>query len=227
MAEARAVQACALLRSWDGEMLPDRAGAAIFTVFFAHWTKAVVRERFAEDVAGLVAGGAGGLAAALLQGDDAGWFRPGRRESALIGAFEEAVQVLSARLGSDPAAWNWGRLHLLRLCHPLSGRGELGALLDQPGMPVRGDMHTVCNTGLGAAFDARSGAGYRLIADLSASPPVLQAIDGQSQSGHPGSPHYGDQVADWLAGRYHTLSLDRTDRPDPQRTTILQPRETP
>jgi penicillin amidase len=138
-------------------------------------------------------------------------------------AFRDAVKTLAERLGPDPATWTWGRLHVLRLCHPLSGRGDLGELLDQPGVPVRGDSWTVCNTGLGAAFDARSGAGYRLIADLSSSPPVLRAVDGQSQSGNPGSPHYGDQLADWLEGRYHVLSLDRTGQPDPERTTTLQP----
>jgi acyl-homoserine lactone acylase PvdQ len=50
---------------------------------------------------------------------------------------------------------------------------------------------------------------YRLIADMSTSPPGLWAIDVQSQSGHPGSPHYGDQLDEWLGGRYHYLPLDR------------------
>jgi acyl-homoserine lactone acylase PvdQ len=77
-------------------------------------------------------------------------------------------------------------------------------------------MVTVCNTGSAADFTAASGAGYRLIADISAAIPTLLAIDGQSQSGHPGSPHYRDQFSDWNSGRYHEIPLNR----EPVNTTI-------
>ncbi|MGE4003514.1 MAG: penicillin acylase family protein [Planctomycetaceae bacterium] len=36
-------------------------------------------------------------------------------------------------------------------------------------------------------------------------------MDGQSQSGQPGSPHYDDQLVPWTAGEYHFLPLDRAD----------------
>ena len=36
----------------------------------------------------------------------------------------------------------------------------------------------------------------------------LLAVDGQSQSGHPSSPHYSDQYSDWLDGNYHEISLE-------------------
>jgi penicillin amidase len=107
--------------------------------------------------------------------------------------------------------WTWGRLHKLPLRHWLSGRGDLGVLLDQGGLPVKGDLGTVCNTGLDASFAGRTGAGYRLIADLSTAPPLLWAVDAPSQSGHPGSPHYRDQLEVWLQGQYHALPLDREE----------------
>jgi penicillin amidase len=103
--------------------------------------------------------------------------------------------------------WTWGRLHTITLRHVLSGRGELAQLLDHGGLPVKGTTMTVCNTGLGPQYEARSGAGYRLIADLSTSPPGLWAVDCQGQSGHPGSEHYDDQLGEWLQGRYHYLPL--------------------
>ena len=37
----------------------------------------------------------------------------------------------------------------------------------------------------------------------------MLAVDGQSQSGNPGSAHYADQFDDWDQGRYHRLTLDR------------------
>ena len=50
-----------------------------------------------------------------------------------------------------------------------------------------------------------------MICDLGESPAGLWAVDCQSQSGHPGSPHYRDQFQDWLAGQYHFLPLDRSE----------------
>ena len=73
-------------------------------------------------------------------------------------------------------------------------------------------MHTVCNTGLGREprIDA-PGPATATIADLAEMPPGLWAVDAQSQSGHPGSPHYSDQLEVWLKGEYHRLPLDRAD----------------
>jgi penicillin amidase len=172
----------------------------------------------------LLAEGASGLAAALLSGDPAGWFLPGRREPAIRAAFSSALEWLTQRLGSDMKSWAWGRLHTLPLRHFLSGRGDLAALLDHGGAGVGGDFVTVNNTGPNADFEARSGAGYRLVVDLDAWPATLWAIDAQSQSGHPGSPHYADQLDEWLAGRYHPLPLDRwAAAQTAESTLVLEP----
>jgi penicillin amidase len=206
-------EAAGHLRAWDGRMLPDRVGAALFDVFFSHWTRAVVRERFDEATAAFVAGTANGLSAGLLTEDPVGWFAAGKHEQAILGAMNAALDWLTDRLGPDMLQWTWGKLHTLSLRHILSGRGDLGRLLDHGGLPVPGDMHTVCNTGLGPGFEARTGAGFRLIADLSTSPPELQSVDAQSQSGHPGSPHYSDQFNTWLGGEYRRLPLERPEGP--------------
>jgi penicillin amidase len=199
------------LRAWDCRMEPDRVGATIFNVFFTHWIKTVVNERFHGDEAALLAGGAEGPAAALLIEDRAGWFAPGRRELAIPSALHKALDLLTERLGPDIGSWTWGRLHTIPLRHILSGRGDLGTLLDHGHVPVKGDAHTVCNTGQGGQFEARAGANFRLIADMALSPPGLWAVDCESASGHPGSPHYGDQLADWIEGRYHWLPLGREE----------------
>jgi penicillin amidase len=210
-AEPRVREAADHLRAWDGRMEPDRVGATLFDVFFSHWARAVVREHFDEATAAFVAGGANGLSASLLTEEPDSEAARAKRGQAILGAMHSALDWLTDRLGSDMSQWNWGRLHTLQLRHILSGRGDLGQLLDHSGLPVPGDMHTVCNTGLGPGFEARTGAGYRLIADLSAAPPLLWAVDAQSQSGHPGSPHYGDQFRSWLGGEYHPLPLDRAE----------------
>jgi penicillin amidase len=206
--DRRTREATRYLRDWDCRMEPDRIGASIFSVFFSHWTRAVVQERFNPNQASLLAGGADGLAANLLKADESGWFAPGKREQTMLASFHAALLTLTERLGDDMAAWTWGRLHTIPLRHVLSGRGDLGKLLDHGGIPVKGDAGTVCNTGLGGQYEARAGANYRLIVDMAMSSPGLWAVDCESSSGHPGSRHYGDQLADWIGGHYHWMPLD-------------------
>jgi penicillin amidase len=205
-------------------MDPDQVGATLFAVYISNWTKVVVQQRFEGPTAALLAGGAAGLSAALLAEDRSGWFGPGRREAAIDAVLAAVVVNLTDRLGPDLSTWTWSRVHTMPMRHLLSGRGDLARLLDYGGMPVQGDMTTVCNTGLGGRYEARSGASYRLIADLASVPPALWAVDAQGSSGHRGSRHYGDQLDDWLQCRYHCLSLSRAEASQGTVTTLsLEP----
>ncbi len=57
-----------------------------------------------------------------------------------------------------------------------------------------------------------------------AQPDRLRAVQNISNSGQPGSPHYADQFAAWLAGEYHVVALNRTDvEQDLEGTTVLEP----
>jgi penicillin amidase len=197
-------QAVEALSNWDCRMETDRVGALIFDTFFANWCQEVADESLPSELAAFVAGAVGGLAAELLSDSPLRWFTIDERvRRALVSALES----LTSRFGADLSQWTWGRLHYLQQRHVLSGRGDLGELLDHVGVPVKGDMVTVANTGNDAALQATTGAGYRMIVDMSVAPPELWAIDAGSQSGHPGSAHYADQLPDWLASRYHRLPL--------------------
>ncbi len=222
--DPRVQGAAKVLARWNGDCTPESNAAAIFNVFFTLWCRAVAKRRFEEPQVELMASAIGGCALRLLQGDSAGWFDGDERRQRVIEAFEDALSLLSDRFGADMEQWTWGRLHRMPLKHVLSGRGDLGELLNHGGAGVRGDMVTVCNSGSGQDWTANSGAGYRLVADLARQPPVLLAVDGQSQSGHPGSPHYTDQYSTWLAGDYHAIALDRND---PARTVASQMRLEP
>jgi penicillin amidase len=209
----RVREAAAHLERWDMLVDPDRVGATLFNVFFASWARAVSGARFDGETAQLLATGIDGLAAALLAKDTTGWFHDDQREPAILATFEVTLDELSRRLGADIASWTWGRVHTLTLHHVLSAVGDLGQLLDRGGVPVGGDFSTVGNTGLGPAYEAKTGAGYRLIAELAHDQPGLWSVDAQSHRGHPGSPHQNDQLADWLAGRFHWITLGRLESP--------------
>jgi penicillin amidase len=215
------------LAVWDCRMEPDRVAASIFNVFFARWCERVAQERFPPAEAAFVAGAIGGLAGELLRGDARGWFRGGRgtlrdpRAAAIVEVFFDTLQFLTEKFGPELIDWGWGRLHTLEQKHFLSGRGDLGQLLDRGGVCVRGDYITVCNTGQSPDFTAPSGAGYRLIVDLADPDAGLWAIDAGSESGHPGSPHYDDQLPEWRAARYHYVALNREGTPPSAESILL------
>jgi penicillin amidase len=198
-----------LLGDWDCRSAQESAGPAIFNIFFKHWCMRIARQRFPQELVELLSRSCWGLATRLLRDDPHGWFDQEDRQQAILDAVDSMLRQGRELMGDDPAAWQWGTLHQISLRHVLSGRGDLGALLDQPSRPVDGDMVSVGNTGEGPLWSAASGGGYRLIHDMGTSPPSMMAVDGQSQSGNPGSLHYADQFDDWDQGRYHQLVLDR------------------
>jgi penicillin G amidase len=206
MTDSRVREAVKLLRTWDGRVQADLVAPALFNVFFAFWSKAVADVRFEGPTAQWLSKQAEGIASRLLADDPHGWFAAGQRVPAIQRVFVETLAHLTQRFGPDMSAWQWGRVHQMPLKHVLSARGELGELLNHGGGPIGGDMTTVCNTGSDPALLATTGAGYRLIADLAIN--VLLAVDAQSQSGVPGSPHYSDQFDAWKNGEYHVLPLD-------------------
>ena len=233
--DARLQAAAAALRAWDCRMDSESAAAAIFEAFHQQWDDVVASERFSADASALavgdpaafVAGGIGALSLRLLGDDDAGWFASAEaRDAAVRSVMARALDQLTERLGDDMSAWSWGGLHTVHLPHLLSGRGDLGRLLDRGGEPASGNGFVVCNTGSSPDFSSTGGANYRLIVDLAESPARLWSLDAAGPSGQPGSPHYADQYADWLAGRYREVPLERDAvRATISHTLTLQPKE--
>ena len=166
--------------------------------------------RMSAETMELVAANAGGLAVQLLNDDVLGWFEPGERVIAARSALAAALDELTTRLGPNMNDWRWGRLHVLLQKHFLSGRGELGKLLDRSGLSLGGDGHTVNSSTPDANHAAWLGASFRMVADLADSRHGLWSIDIAGESGHPGSRHYDDQLQPWHRGelRYTPLNGD-------------------
>jgi penicillin amidase len=222
--DARVQQAAGYLRDWNFRMEKEQVAASLFELFFRHWSQRVAAARFTADVAPLMVNVIGGLALELLSEDKADWFADGGREQAIIAAFEDALAELEERLGADMDGWQWGNLHTITLRHPLSRRGDLSTLLDRGGYALGGNGFTVCNTAYDPAsgnYEAATGANYRLIADLGASPQGLWAVDAAGESGNPGSEYYCSQLKEWLAGDYHFIPLERADLDARERLLVV------
>ena len=204
--DPRVLEAAEFLSKWNSRMDVDEVGASIFELFFSEFTTAVAAERFDDDAVPLVAGAISGFAVRLLDNDEFGYSPP--RNETIVTCMVRAIDALTERLGPDMSEWSWGRIHRITLNHLLSDRGDLSDLLRRGGQPVGGNGITVSNTGFDPNYLASIGANWRHNADLAEDPPGLWAVDATGQSGHPGSPHYGDQLTEWLAGRHHYLPLD-------------------
>jgi penicillin amidase len=197
-----------LLSYWDRDMKPDSAAAAIFEAFSRHWVRTVLAARHVPpELRDLLSRHIFGVAFELLKGDP-GWFPHGDMKRQIIATMRQALDDLTNQLGPDIEQWRWGDIHTLTLRHPLGKRQPLTAIFDTGPRPIGGAGYTLNNQWLSAAgsYEAISGANCRVAADLGTD--ELHITNCLGQSGHPGSPHYRDQMDDWLAGRLHVLSLD-------------------
>jgi penicillin amidase len=205
-ADPRIQQAVSLLRGWNYYIRTDSAAATLFNVFFAFWCKTVCRERFPAETAAFLSANCVGIASRLLGRDSVGWFQRDRSE-AIRETFRATLDELTTKFGTDMTSWTWGRLHMLAQPHYLSKRGDLGSLFDLNGKPCGGDNQTVNSGTMDAAFASALGAGYRMIAEMADPDAGLWATEVASASGHPGSPHYADQIDPWAAGELHYIPL--------------------
>ncbi len=126
----------------------------------------------------------------------------------LLAAIDRTLEPLAGNGGL--AARTWGEINVAAISHPLSAAAPLlGRWLDMPSQPLAGDVYTP------RVLTPRSGASQRFVASPGHDDTAILHMPG-GQSGHPLSPHYGDQQAAWIAGEplpllpgpvLHTLTL--------------------
>ncbi|HKG24672.1 MAG TPA: penicillin acylase family protein, partial [Thermomicrobiales bacterium] len=201
------------LRTWDARLTAESTAGAIFYVFFWRWHQRVVRERFPDDLIPLVQDSGWGVSSQLLDEDPVGWFPDdATRIAAIRDAFGEALTWLQHRLGSPIAGWTWGALHRLGATHPAARTDLQHELFDLPSRPHQGGASTLASAFYlpPGTFETRLGANYRLLASLG-DDRATRAICWPGQSGHPGSPHYADQIDPYLADQHAKVPFNWSD----------------
>jgi penicillin amidase len=138
-----------------------------------------------------------------------GWMEGKRLDDVLLRALTRAIADLGDRLGPDPAAWTWGRLHPLTMPHPLGAHPRLGPALNLGPFPSRGTSFTVNNGQFfyAYAFKQVAGPGLRQIVDLADLEGSLFVVN-SGQSGNIASPHHADLTSVWLEGEYVPMTMD-------------------
>ncbi|HEY4250544.1 MAG TPA: penicillin acylase family protein [Roseomonas sp.] len=203
--DAAAAALRARLLAWDGRM---QAGDSAPTAYIAlrRALTALLAER--SGLAGLASHPFLTVAPGVVPQGQLWWALPNllrADDASLLGglgwadAFGEAL-ARAARQDTDQP---WGEAHRPRLAHPLSpGFPDAAALLDPAGLPIGGDTDTVLANGLLPASGpaATYGALARYVFDVGNWENCRWAVF-HGASGHPGSPHFADQHAEWAATR--------------------------
>ncbi len=199
-----------MLTSWDCSMDHDRPEPTIYSAMRLSLNRRLAVHCLGElageamDAAGrgipahlrqlealFVAHAEAGDTSLLPQGLD--WL------TALGDGLEEGLGYLSDRLGDDMDGWTWGSVHATRPVHTLSASfPELSSLLDPPSVPMGGDGDTPQAGFFDPAepFVMMSMSVARYLFDPSDWDRSRWSVP-LGSSGHPGSPHYDDQVPVW------------------------------
>jgi len=209
--DPRLAAALDLLRGWDHRTAADSAGAALYEVWTTkHLGRATVARATPEAARAIM--GSGDIAAvmALLERPDA-TLDAASRDAVLRESLTAAFDEVAAKLGPDPKAWTWGRLHHARFEHaltPLASAAQRPDLVVGPAPMAGTSLSPLAATWRPEDYRVIAGASFRMVLDVGAWDNSM-AINAPGQSGDPTSPHFDDLFPLWVTGQYVPLSYSR------------------
>jgi penicillin G amidase len=191
--------AVAILRSWDGQVMSDRAAPVLADLLFRH-----VRTAFGEKASpgkgpAYVDRMAPVAIEKLLRERPAGWFDD--YDEMLMQALVDATDEGMRMQGRDLAKWKYAKMLTVRINHPVVHEVPvLGKYFDIGPVPMNGSALTVKQTTGSLA------PSMRMNADLGDWGKSLLNIQ-IGQSGQVLSPHYRDQWKDYYSGRSYPMNF--------------------
>ena len=194
----------AILDGWDFRYTLDSPAPTIFEAINHRLVETIAAREFPRHLVP--------LARTVAQAAVARMVEAGELDAEVRAAALDAHEWLRRTLGADPAGWAWGRCHTMTFVHPLAASfGPAFAEIANVGpRAIPGSADSVRNAAgaFDRGFQVVSGAEYRFLVDFAADVPAV-ATNTLGQSGQPGSPHFADQLEDWVVGRYHPLVMER------------------
>lgn len=193
------------LEAWDGRAEPDSLGLPLLVEFRQALAEAILAPLVARcrDLDPAFSYGWSGVdvPVQLILESGRPELLPDQENYRDWAGFVRAILIGTAqrlldRYGMDSiAGLTWGTVSKIRITHPLAeGFPLLGRLFDMPRLPLPGCDECVRFVYLNSGANARM-----VVAPSHETDGILEMSGGES--GQPGSSHYGDQEADWVAGR--------------------------
>jgi penicillin amidase len=222
--DARGRQAVKLLSNWDMMMRRERPEPLIYTAWLRNLVHALARDEIGAELVDqylwLVIGRAPLFVEAALTHDQH-WCdavgTPGKEtcEGQLAQSLDLALDELSALLGENMNAWQWGELHQASFRHRVLTKVPIARWWADLSIEADGGDHTV-NRGMTAREQADNpyrhddGSGLRAVYDLSDLDNSRFMI-ATGQSGIPLSPHYRDFLETWRDGGFIHIAGQRSE----------------
>jgi penicillin amidase len=217
-----------ILREWDFKLTADSVAGTIYEVvrrtLVKNLLEPVLGKQLMQDVTGfsmntVLVGdnefyGHDTSALFRILGQPENWWlqQAGGREKLITDSIHESMDWLRKELGSDPAAWQWGKIHRLTLEHALGMQKPLDKIYNRGPYPIGGDTDTVWQAAMmtDKPYDNRLWApSMRHIIDLSDFSKSRYVLPfGQSEN--LASEHYSDFTKMWLNKEYTTMLWTRT-----------------
>ncbi|WP_370657423.1 penicillin acylase family protein [Deinococcus sp. KNUC1210] len=138
----------------------------------------------------------------------------------LAASLQAAATDLSKRMGNDPAAWNWSKLHSSLSAHGAFGSVSAISWIWNRGIATPGGTNTVdVARPDSGTFHQTHAPSYRQIIDLS-DMNRSRFIGTLGQGGNPIGSHYADMQPMWRDGQYIPMSSQPQDWGSTQTLTL-------
>lgn len=220
--DAREADAIKRLGAWDGNCDVNSNGCAIFEAYWRALSHAALDDEVGESLAA-DANGAGTHSQItlrkLLAEPESKWWdnmdtpEKENRDAIMLLALKNTVATLTARMGNDMNAWQWGKIHTVTFENQTLGRSgtqPIEDLFNRGPFAVGGGMGLVNAVGVRGDFSAGAGPSWRAVYDVSDWSNSI-GIHTTGQSGHTMHPNYDDMIALWLKGDNAPLRWTRDD----------------
>ncbi|HEX8174776.1 MAG TPA: penicillin acylase family protein [Pyrinomonadaceae bacterium] len=188
------IDAVISLSKWDGRVTPESTEAPVVAEMRLAFRNRVLKAAIGEELAKEYNwGNAGTLIDRLITEQPLDWLPKEFPSYAdlLVACYADAREALTKRLGADETKWTWGRYSQVSFPHPLARVPLIGQQFLIPPFPQSGAGANLTTVNVGRSVS------MRFIADPGDWDRTQQGIT-LGQSGLPTSPHWKDQLEDWI-----------------------------
>lgn len=123
----------------------------------------------------------------------------------IIEAGVRAEEILSQKLGSNKAQWQWGKLHTVYFYNPIRKSGFGSELLGAELLPKQGSNQTLNRGGFikntNHEFETSWFSSFRMVADMNDTEKVMGVVSGGSAA-RMFHPYYKSQLEQWKTGKW-------------------------
>lgn len=225
------------LLAFNGDLKANSAGAALYNLFLASFSQQLFSDAFENSPHAWTAfvessKSYSAQADHLLWQDDQKanaspfWQKHdpmlSGKANVVAHALAKAQQTGEQYFGQDYNKWQWGKIHQYQWNSLFSQVAEylppeqkkkvddLSSYFNRGPYPAGGNINTIniASYSMGKDFDTLLIPSLRLIVDFSQQDPVW-IMNNAGQSANPASPHYADNIHNWLHGQYENLPFSR------------------